>query len=128
MRTPRNLFFLSALFVFAGVMHFVMPSGYAAIVPPWIPHPFLMVYLSGVAEIAGGLGLLLPPLRRVAGWGLIALLVAVFPANVQMLANAMDGAATTLYQALLFLRLALQPLLIVWVYRSAKSYSSRTGS
>jgi uncharacterized membrane protein len=78
-----------------------------------------MVYISGLAEIAGGLGLLFPATRRAAGIGLIALLIAVFPANIQMLSTAVTGGAPAAYQALLFLRLPLQPLLIAWVYRSA---------
>ncbi len=119
MPTPRNLFFLCALFVVAGVMHFLIPAGYLAITPLWVPYRLEMVYLSGVAEIAGGLGLLFPATRRASGIALIALLIAVFPANIQMLSNAIAGDAPATYQALLFLRLPLQPLLILWVYRSA---------
>ncbi len=119
MRNPRNLFFLSALFVFAGVIHFMIPRSYAGIMPPWVPFPMEAVYLSGVAEILGGLGLLLAPTRRLAATGLITLLVAVFPANVQMLINAVAGGASSLYVAALVLRLPLQPLPIAWVYRSA---------
>ena len=99
-------------------MHFVIPDMYMRIMPPWIPYPLEMVYLSGVAEMAGGVGLLVPRLRFAAGIGLIALLIAVFPANVQMLVNAIHDADSTLYIALLWMRLPLQPLLIVWIYRS----------
>ena len=119
MTRSRNLFLLSALFVSAGIMHFVIPRSYAAIMPVWVPSPTAMVYLSGVLEIAGGLGVLFPKTRRLAGMGLIALLIAVFPANVQMLANAMEDSASPLYLAVLFLRLPLQPLMFVWVYRVA---------
>ena len=119
MHTRRNIFLLSALFVFAGAMHFVIPGHYLAIMPAWIPYPLEMVYLSGVAEMAGGLGLLIPRLRTAAAFALIALLVAVFPANVQMLINAIHHGAGAVYVALLWLRLPLQPLLIVWIYRSA---------
>lgn len=122
MQRSRNLFFLSALFIFAGAMHFVIPRGYAAIMPPWVPFPMEMVYLSGVLEILGGAGILLPKLQRLAGLGLIALLIAVFPANIQMLSNGIAAHASSLYIALLFLRLPLQPLLIVWIYRSAVSH------
>jgi uncharacterized membrane protein len=118
MRGPRNVFFLSALFVFAGLMHFVIPDRYMGIMPPWIPYPLQMVYLTGVAEMLGGIGLLIPLVRKAAGIGLIALLIAVFPANVQMLANAVHSGSSFLYVALLFFRLPLQPLLIVWVYRT----------
>jgi uncharacterized membrane protein len=68
----------------AGILHFLHMDLYAKIVPPFIPWPVAMVYLSGVAEIAGGAGLLIPSLRRAAAWGLVALLIAVFPANVYM--------------------------------------------
>ena len=121
MRTRRNIFLLSGFFVVAGAMHFVIPGTYMRIMPPWIPFPLEMVYVSGVAEIAGGLGLLVPRLRLAAGIGLIALLVAVFPANVQMLVNAIHNADSMLYIALLWMRLPLQPLLIVWIYRSVLS-------
>ncbi len=119
MTRPRNLFLLSAVFVFAGLMHFVIPRQYASIMPPWLPYQMEAVYLSGVCEIAGGLGILVPSLRRAAGIGLIALLVAVFPANIQMLLNSMGAHASAGTLALLWLRLPLQPLLIGWVWRSA---------
>ncbi len=119
MHIPRNLLFLCALFVVAGFLHFWMPAGYVAVTPHWVPYRLEMVYISGLAEIAGGFGLLLPATRRAAGTGLIALLIAVFPANIQMLSTAVAGGASAAHQALLFLRLPLQPLLIAWVYRSA---------
>ncbi len=119
MHTPRNLFFLCTLFVIAGLLHFWIPDGYVAITPLWVPYRLEMVYLSGLAEIAGGVGLLFPATRRAAGIGLIALLIAVFPANIEMFSRAMAEGAPRAYQALLFFRLPLQPLLILWVYRSA---------
>lgn len=115
----RNLFLLTAIFVFAGAMHFFVPRSYLAIMPPWVPLPLEAVYLSGVLEILGGLALLVSPIRRAAGLALIALLIAVFPANIQMLMNAVASAASPLHVTLLWLRLPLQPLLIVWVYRAA---------
>jgi uncharacterized membrane protein len=126
MRTRRNIFLLSFFFAFAGVMHFVIPGRYMGIMPAWIPYPLEMVYVSGVAEMAGGLGLLIPSLRKAAAFGLIALLIAVFPANIQMLANAIHSGASTAYTALLWLRLPLQPLLIVWIYRSALRSSAQS--
>jgi Predicted membrane protein len=119
MRTRRNIFLLSGFFVIAGAMHFVIPGRYMGIMPAWIPYPLQMVWLSGIAEMSGGFGLLVSRLRKAAAIGLIALLIAVFPANVQMLANAIHSSASTLYIALLWLRLPIQPLLIVWIYRSA---------
>lgn len=74
----------AALFVGSGVLHLVRPDYYVRIVPPDLPAPLLLVAISGVAEIIGGVGLLIPKLRRVASWGLITLLVTVFPANIYM--------------------------------------------
>lgn len=119
MRTRRNVFLLSTLFVIAGIMHFVIPNRYMGIMPAWIPYQLEMVYVSGVAELLGGIGLLIPRVRRAAGIGLILLLIAVFPANVQMLSNAFRDGGSAVYIALLILRLPLQPLLIVWVYRAS---------
>ena len=119
MQGRRHLIFLAALFVFAGVMHFVIPGAYVSITPAWTRWKLAAVYVSGVAEIAGGIGLLFPQVRKAAGIGLIALLIAVFPANIEMLSKAIAAQASTLYQTVLFLRLPLQPLLIVWIYRAA---------
>ena len=78
------LYAMSLLYVVAGVTHFVVPELYAQIVPPPLPFPLALVYLSGVAEVALGVGLLFGRTRRYAAWGVVALLVAVFPANVYM--------------------------------------------
>ncbi len=85
--------------------------------PDGLPRPLELVYLSGVFEVLGGLGLLIPRLRTAAGWGLIALLVAVFPANVHMLIHA-DRFPMFPYW-LLWIRLPLQGLLIAWVWWTA---------
>ncbi len=112
---------IATLFVVAGVAHFVMPTFFEAIVPPWLPHwmpsPRALVYLSGVAELAGGLGVLVPSVRVVAGWGLLALLVAVFPANVHMLQEALAHGSSMWWLAALTVRLPLQALLLWWVWR-----------
>ena len=105
---------LALLFVLAGLWHFVHPATYLAIMPPMLPQPLLLVYLSGVAELLGGLGLLPDRTRRLAGWGLIALLVAVFPANVYMaLVHEQLGIPAWVAWG----RLPLQLPLIWWVWR-----------
>jgi uncharacterized membrane protein len=109
---------LAAVFLIAGVLHFAIPGSYARIMPPWLPHPRALVLLSGAFQVAGGLGVLHPRTRRAAGWGLILLLLAVWPANFQMLHNARASGAPAAAQALLVLRLPLQLLLIGWVWRS----------
>ena len=75
---------LAMFFVAAGVNHFVRTGFYLRMMPPYVPFPLAMVQISGVAEIALGVLLLVPGCSAAAAWGLIALLVAVFPANVQM--------------------------------------------
>ena len=116
---------LVAFFVFAGVSHFTNPEFFVAIVPAWMPGSALgVVYLSGVAEILGGLGALLPATRRLAGLWLIALLVAVYPANVAM---ALDperwvAAGTPLWA--LFARLPFQFLFIVWAWWATRPDAS----
>ena len=77
----------ASFFVVVGVLHFTNANTFLAIMPPALPYPLFLVYVSGVFEIVGGIGLLVPFLRRSAGWGLIALLVAVFPANIHMAIN-----------------------------------------
>ena len=109
---------LALLFAVAGVLHFLTPEFFLRIVPPWVPHPGLAVSLSGIAELAGGIGLLVPATRIIAGWGLIALLLAVFPANVYMLQQAMREGASATALAVLWIRLPLQPLLIWWVWKA----------
>lgn len=78
------LFVMGPLYVVAGVLHFVVPELYVQIVPPVLPAPLALVYLSGIAEIAVGVGVLLPRTRRYAAWATVAVLLAVFPANVYM--------------------------------------------
>ncbi|WP_246010544.1 DoxX family protein [Hymenobacter perfusus] len=109
---------LATFFIGAGITHFTNPAGFLRIVPPYLPAPLLLVYLSGAAEIAGGLGLLIPATRRWAAWGLMALLVAVFPANVYMLQTHGAGLPVPLWA--LWLRLPLQLVLIGCVWWSAR--------
>ena len=113
--TSRGL--LAAFFVAAGVLHFVVPGPYERITPGWVPYPRAVVYLSGAAEIAGGAMVLVPRLRRFAGPYLIALLAAVFPANVQM---PLDPERYGIAPVLLWLRLPLQPLAMWWAWRATR--------
>lgn len=108
------LYVMSVIYIAAGIYHFVAPGFYKKIMPPNIPYPMEMIYISGVFEIALGL-LLLPASTRVyAAWGLIALLIAVFPANIQMAINFYQRKNPYLWIA--YLRLPLQLLLIWWAY------------
>ena len=124
MLTRLQIVFLAMAALFftaAGVLHFVRPAMYLRIMPPYIPWPLAMVYISGAAEIAGGLGMLFPPARRAAALGLMALLVAVFPANLYMATNPVDSGASALPQAALWGRLLLQPVFIWWVLWCTKT-------
>ena len=108
---------LTIVMVGAGANHFINPAPYVAMMPGALPAPLALVYISGVAEILGGLGLILPATRKLAAWGLIALFVAVFPANVNMAVNS--ERFRRFPPALLWLRLPLQALLIAWAWRVA---------
>ena len=81
------LWLLALGMIAIGVHHFVQPKPYVRIVPSYLPAPKALVYISGFFEIAGGIGLLIPSLRVAAAWGLIALYIAVFPANIYMLTH-----------------------------------------
>lgn len=74
-------------FVLVGLTHFISPETFTAMMPGFIPWHSFWVYFTGLAEVAGGLGLMIPHLRRAAGWGLLALLIGVFPANIHMAIN-----------------------------------------
>lgn len=84
--------------------------------PPWLPFPVAANFVSGAAEIVGGIGVLIPRLRRIAGWGLIALLIAVFPANVQVALHGWPGVSIPAW--ILWARLPLQFPLLAWLYFS----------
>ncbi len=105
----------AAFFIAAGVAHFLKPAIYRKIVPPGFPNPRLLVEISGACEIAGGIGLLIRPLRPAAGWGLIALLIAVFPANIYMVVRP-EKVPLAIPNWLLWARLPLQAVMVAWVW------------
>jgi uncharacterized membrane protein len=104
----------AAAYIFAGYNHFANPSIYCKIMPAWIPAHLEMVYISGVFEILGGLGLLIPQTRMIAIWGLLALLVAVYPANINMAMHPDLFPKIPVW--VLYLRLPLQFVLMLWVW------------
>jgi len=107
---------LALFMTFAGVMHFVSPKGFERIVPKQLPSPRGLVYLSGVFEILGGVGLLFPFSQHLAAWGLVALFIAVFPANVNMAMNDLPLGKTKLPRWAHWVRLPLQGVLIAWAW------------
>ena len=114
---------LAGFFAFAGTMHFVIPRSYEAMMPPSLPAHRESVAVSGVAEIVGGVAVLSPRSRRFARWWLLALLVAVFPANVHMALNPGQVRGLDLERVprwALWARLPLQPLCMLWVWRATR--------
>jgi len=113
-----STYLIGLLFIVAGVNHFINPNFYVAIMPPYIPAHLLLVYISGFFEVLGGVGILIPRLRRVAGWGLIALLIAVFPANFQMVMHPAEYPSIPYW--VLVARILLQFILIAGVEWSTR--------
>ena len=124
--TRRLTWILGCVFIAAGVNHFVATDFYMKMAPPYLPNHLLLVQVSGVAEALGGLGVLIPRTRRAAGWGLILLLVAVFPANVQMSLDAHAAGASLLWQAVTWMRLPFQALFIYWVWEATQPRIRKT--
>ena len=108
------LFGLSAFFIYFGVDHFINPDFYLSIMPPSFPLHEEAVYISGFFEIVGGIGVLIPRFRKIAGWGLVALLIAVYPANIYMAIS--PEAFPDIPIEMLYFRLALQFLFFYWAY------------
>ena len=105
---------LAGFFINVGVDHFINPEFYLAIMPPSFPLHAEAVYISGFFEILGGVCLLVPRLRKIAGWGLVALLICVYPANIYMALT--PEAFPEIPLSLLYFRLALQFLFFYWAY------------
>lgn len=110
---PISLWIMALLYIAAGVNHFVNPVFYKKIIPPFLPNPGLINQISGGAEIALGILLLFPSITSWAAWGVIALLIAVYPANIY---HFMKGWRKKKMVAILAVRLPLQGLLIWWAY------------
>ncbi|HEY2140487.1 MAG TPA: DoxX family protein [Solirubrobacteraceae bacterium] len=115
-RRSRGL--LGLFFIQAGVTHFVIPGSYERIVPPGWGDPKTLVKVSGVAEVVGGMGVLVPRTRPLAGLGLVALLLAVFPANVYMALQ--PERFRRIPRWALYARLPLQPLMMRWAWRATR--------
>jgi uncharacterized membrane protein len=119
MSLPKRLllYVMSAFYVFAGVNHFRDPGFYLPMMPPYLPWHAALVALSGVAEIGLGLALLVPAWRRFAAWGVMALLVAVFPANLHIaLHDVPIGGRTEGLGIWNWVRLPFQLPLLVWAW------------
>lgn len=109
-----SLYLMALLYIVAGVNHFRSPKFYIRIIPPILPKPELINWLSGAAEIVLGVLLLIPSTSSLAAWGVILLLIAVFPANIYHLQARGAGMKVPIWA--LWVRLPIQFLLIWWAY------------
>lgn len=116
---------LAAFMIFAGVMHFRSPEPFVGIVPKVLPEPLLIVHVSGVIEIALGVGLLVPSVQRYAAWGLVALFIAVFPANINMAVNHLPFGRAVMPAWMAWARLPLQGVFVGWAYWLATAQASQ---
>ena len=110
---------MAALYITAGAAHFFLTRTYESIMPDYLPAHHELVLISGAAEIAGGIGILIPQTRRFAAWGLVILLIAVMPANIWMAQHPERYPGIPLW--VLWLRLPLQLPLIWWAWLYTRS-------
>lgn len=119
---------LGLAMVAAGILHFVMPEPFVAMMPGYLPWHLPLVLISGAFEILGGVGVLIPRTRTLAGWGLIALLLAVFPANLWMATQGVQIEGLPMSPAMAWARLPMQAVLIAWVWWVSRPDAPRGGS
>lgn len=116
----NHVYLIGVIFILAGILHFIFPKIYMKIMPNYIPNHKAMVFLSGVFEVLGGIGIMIPFLRTFSAIGLALLLAAVFPANLDMYQKAFKKRGFSLFTLATLLRLPLQFWLIYWVLASAQ--------
>lgn len=114
MTLPWHLYLMALIYTVAGLNHFRSPKLYERIIPPYFPNPKLLNLISGFAEIVLGIALMIPMVSNYAAWGIIALLIAVFPTHVYMYQN--EKAGMKLPKLVLLLRMPLQLVLMYWAY------------
>lgn len=112
-------FLLTIFFISVGVKHFTDKEFFLKIMPPYLPWHLELVYISGVIEVMLGILLLVPKLTRAAAWGMIALMIAVYPANIHMAVN--NHLYPDIPPVLLYIRLPMQFLFIAWAYWFTRS-------
>jgi uncharacterized membrane protein len=114
MALPWHLYVMAGIYILAGLNHFRVPRFYERIIPDYLPAHKILNYLSGLAEVILGILLCIPETSQYAAWGIIALLIAIFPANVYMYTN--NKAALGLPKWVRLARLPIQLVLILWAY------------
>ncbi len=115
------VYVMGFFYTVAGLLHFIVPKTYERVIPSQFPRPLFLVYVSGIAEIVLGIGVMIQRTRRLSAWGLIALLIAVFPVNIHMATNDMatdvgPDWATDIIRKATWARLPLQGILILWAW------------
>jgi len=111
---PWHLYLMGIIYVVAGINHFRSPRLYLKIIPPYFPNPKMLNYLAGLVEIILGIGICIPLFSAISAWGVIALLIAIFPTHFYMLSN--EKAGMGLPKIILILRIPLQIGLMIWAY------------
>lgn len=119
---------LAIAIITVGITHFTRPDQYVKIVPPQLPGPLELVYISGFFEILGGIGLLIPFVSVAAAWGLIALFIAVFPANIYQALNSIPIDGIPHHPLLYWFRLPFQAVLIAWAAWYTKKPKAQPGA
>jgi uncharacterized membrane protein len=130
--SPRIKEILRVIFAVAliivGTTHFLTPVPYVRIVPAMLPYPLALVYLSGFFEIVGAIGLLIPWVSQAAAWGLIALFIAVFPANINMAVNDISIEGVPHLPILYWARLPFQAVFIAWAWWYTRQPEAQPGA
>jgi uncharacterized membrane protein len=119
---------LSVAIIIVGITHFTKPEPYASIIPSQLPHPLELVYISGFFEILGGIGLIIPWISVVAAWGLIALFIAVFPANINQAIHSIPIEGIPHHPLLYWFRLPFQAVLIAWAWWYTQKPEEQVGA
>jgi uncharacterized membrane protein len=119
---------LAVSIIIVGITHFTHPDQYARIVPPQLPAPVALVYISGVFEILFGIGLTIPFVSVAAAWGLIALFIAVFPANINQAINSIPIDGIPHHPLLYWIRLPFQAVLIAWAWWYTRRPEDQVGA
>jgi uncharacterized membrane protein len=113
-------------FIVASLPHFTSPERYLPMMPPFVPAPLAMIYVSGVAELLGGIGLLIPRTARPAAWGVVALLIAIFPANIYVAISGVNAAGLPSSPWYTWSRLPFQIVFIWWVLAATRPRPTRS--
>lgn len=116
-----SLIILIIGYVAAGINHFRVPSFYISIIPAYLPYPNILNTLAGIFEIALGLMLIFEPIRKIAAWGIILLLIAFLPVHINMLGGHTQVSGKNVAPLLAWARLFLQPVLILWAWWHTRS-------